>query len=81
MHVMGGFGITSLTLAIAVYKKKKMSLISALIIYLIVAIGWEVYEFLGDVINTMKWNGWGDTLADTCNGAIGALVAYYLLKK
>lgn len=81
MHVMGGFGITSLTLAIAAYKKKKMSLISALIIYLVVAVGWEVYEFLGDVINTMKWNGWGDTLADTCNGAIGALVAYYLLKK
>jgi hypothetical protein len=81
MHIMGGFGVTSLSLAIATYKKKKMSYTSVLLLYLAVAVGWEVYEFASDTINNMSWNGWPDTLSDIFNGGLGASVAYYLLKK
>ena len=81
MHVMGGFGVASLVLAVSAYKKKKMTFVSVLLIYLFIAVGWEVYEFIQDTMNNVSWNGWEDTLSDIANGAIGSSVAYYLLKK
>lgn len=81
MHIMGGFGVTSLALSIAVYKEKKLSLTHILLIYTLVAIGWEMYEYVGDVLRGSAGNGWSDTIGDFINGLIGAYGAYYLLKK
>lgn len=81
MHIMGGFGVASLAIAIAVYKKHTLSLRAVLFIYLGVAIGWELYELAHDLINGSSWNGWSDTISDVFNGGLGALVSYYLLKK
>ena len=81
MHIMGGFGVASLALSIANYKKKHLSYKHLLLIYAIIAIGWECYEFAADVLHSRDWNGWSDTLSDIFNGAVGASSAYYLLKK
>lgn len=81
MHVMGGFGIASLTLSISNYKNKNISLLGVLAVYACVAIGWELYELVGDILNHSVWNGWSDTISDFINGMIGAYGAYYLLKK
>lgn len=81
MHIMGGFGVASLVIAVANYKKKRISFVAILIIYVCVAIGWEVYEFGQDLLRSSEWNGWSDTLWDIFNGGIGASIAYYLLKK
>ena len=81
MHIMGGFGVASLALAVASYKKKTLSLTTVLIVYLCVAAGWELYELAHDFLHNSDWNGWSDTISDVINGGIGALVSYYLLKK
>lgn len=81
MHIMGGFGVASLVMSVAHYRKKKISFIAVLALYLVVAIGWELYEFAHDMLRHVEWNGWSDTLDDVFNGALGASVAYYFLKK
>lgn len=81
MHVFGGFGVVSLVLSVARYRKQKISLTMALIFYLCVAISWELYELGHDIIRHTQWNGWTDTISDIINGAIGGSVAYYLFKK
>lgn len=82
MHVLGGFGVASLCMSISYYyNNKKISLLSMLVLYLIIAIGWELYELMHDIVRNTSWGGWGDTLDDIFNGAIGASVAYYFLKK
>lgn len=81
MHGMGGFGVASLAIAIANYKKRTLSLQTVILVYLGVALGWELYELAHDLINGSSWNGWPDTISDVINGGVGALVSYYLLKK
>lgn len=81
MHVMGGFGVASLVMSVARYRGTRLSFVTVLMLYLVVAIGWEFYELAHDMMRHMEWNGWGDTLGDIFNGAVGSSIAYYLLKK
>lgn len=81
MHVMGGFGVASFVMALGAYKHRTVSLIRLLTVYACVAVGWELYEVVGDSINQSSFNGWSDTISDFINGALGAVGAYYLLKK
>ena len=81
MHVMGGFGVVSLALSIASYNEKKLSLRTALVAFLVVAVGWELYELAHDFVDQREWGGWSDTLSDIINGTLGASIGYYLLKK
>ena len=82
MHVLGGFGVASFVLAVATYGKQKLSLTHVLILYMCVAVAWELYEIVKDVfVYTRVWNDWPDTLSDVINGAIGAVVAFFLIKK
>lgn len=81
MHIMGGFGVASLSLAMASYKKYTLTFKQVLLVYFCIAVTWEVFECARDVFGHMSWGGWSDTLSDIFNGGIGSLVAYYLLKK
>ena len=81
MHVLGGFGVASLALSVQAYRNKKASFFIISAAYICVAVGWELYEFVKDVMNISPWNGWSDTISDLVNGAIGATCSYYLLKK
>lgn len=81
MHVMGGFGVASLTLSLVAYNGKKISYQAMVAVFLVVAVGWELYEIIHDMIIHKVWGGWVDTISDVINGGIGASIAYYLLKK
>lgn len=81
VHIMGGFGVASLTLALASYANKKLSLAMLMSVYILVALGWELYEITKDLTTGSTLNGWSDTIYDVINGAIGSIGAYYLLKK
>lgn len=82
MHMLGGFGVASFVIAVATYGKQKFSLAQVLVLYLCVAVTWELYEFIKDVIvHHVAWNGWHDTLWDITNGALGATVAFLIFKK
>jgi hypothetical protein len=82
MHVLGGLGVVSFVIAVAAYGKQKLSLTQILVLYLCVALTWELYEFIKDVvIQQTSWNGWQDTVSDIVNGAIGATATFFFLKK
>ncbi len=82
MHILGGFGVASLAIAVALYGKQKLSLVQVLILYLSVTLAWELYECIKDVlIYRVSWNGWHDTLWDSINGALGAIIAFFVFKK
>lgn len=81
MHVMGGFGVASLTGAILSYKKQTISYWKLFVVYSVVAISWELYEYVNDIMAIAGWNGWTDTSSDFINGAIGASIAYLFVRK
>ncbi len=81
MHMLGGFGIAALVLSVESYRHKKVSFISVITLYMIVAIGWELFGALKEALVHVPWSGWFDTMWDVINGGIGATCAYYLLKK
>lgn len=81
MHILGGFGIASLASAVFSYFGKTVSLWNIFIAYTVVAIAWELYEYVRDINAGRPWNGWPDTLSDYANGAVGMAAAYFLMKK
>ena len=80
MHILGGFGVASLACAILNYKGMKVSYTYVFIAYAFVAITWEGYEYVHDMIRGRVWNGWFDTIKDLIDGAIGMSVSYYIQK-
>lgn len=81
MHIMGGFGVASLTAAILSYINKDVSFFRLFVVYATVAIAWELYEYLHDLVNYEAWNGWLDTIKDLVDGFIGMTVAYLFIRK
>ncbi len=81
MHIMGGFGVASLTSAVLAYFNKPISFWRLFFVYSVVALAWEMYEYLQDIANYSDWNGWFDTMKDYFDGIIGMSVAYLFIRK
>lgn len=81
MHIMGGFGVASLAAAIYTYFEKSVSFWKVFFAYAAVAILWEVYEYVHDLVTYTTWNGWFDTAKDFIDGLIGASLAYLFIRK
>lgn len=81
MHILGGFGVAALANAILVYRGAKSSYWRLFAAYFVVAVVWEVYEYISSTFGNILWSGWPDTIKDLFDGAIGASVAYLLVKK
>ncbi len=81
MHIMGGFGVASLTGAILSYKGKAVSYKKIFLTYIVVAITWEVYEYVHDIIVGQEWNGWLEVIKDLFDGFIGMSIAYLFVRK
>lgn len=81
MHIMGGFGVASLTAAISTYFNKPVSFKYLLAVYIAVAGVWELYEFINDMQHFTNWNGWFDTVKDLVDGFIGMSIAYLFIRK
>lgn len=81
MHIMGGFGVALLTGTILLYKRMKVSYLRLFIVYILVAVLWEVYEYTHDLIVMNEWNGLFATIKDLIVGFIGMSIAYLFIKK
>lgn len=88
MHILGGFGIASLTGAILSYRGLKVSYKKLLIVYVLIALLWESYEHIHNFIAMGNWLGLRtlfedvfDTVKDVINGFIGMSVAYLFVQK
>lgn len=83
MHILGGFLIGSLSIALLKVQKKKhlISLRHVIAYVLCIAIIWEVSESYKGVVDYGTVWGWLDTLKDLVNGVIGAVLAYKICQK
>ena len=81
MHIMGGFGVASLVSSIYAYFDRKVSFRQLFIFYTIVAVAWELYEYIHDLVSYREWNGWLDTMKDLVDGFIGTVIAYLFIRK
>jgi hypothetical protein len=81
MHIMGGFGVASLSAAVYAYFDKKVSFWRLFLIYSVVAFIWEAYEYAQDIVTYTNWNGWFDTAKDYIDGIIGMSLAYFFIRK
>jgi hypothetical protein len=81
MHIMGGFGVASLTGAVLSYKGMKVSYAKLFIVYIIVALTWEVYEYGINMLTQGEWSGWFDTTKDLIDGYLGMSFAYLFVRK
>ena len=81
MHVLGGFGLAFFAGSILTFLGKSVTYWKIIIFYLIIATGWEFYEYLKDIVLYTDKNSWKDTLSDFINGLIGMSAAYYLVRK
>ncbi len=82
MHILGGAGVASLAIALINFKNKKVTFWKIFVAVLVVALAWEIYEYICDLTNLGYWNGnWIDTVADLLNGLIGGIISYLIYKK
>jgi hypothetical protein len=81
MHILGGFGVASLVGAVLHYKGQKVSYKRLFLGYIIVAVVWEIYEYVHALPTLIEWGGWFDTVKDLVDGAIGMSIAYLFVKK
>jgi hypothetical protein len=76
MHILGGYLIGGLVLAISLYKRFNISPTSFLFALFVVMIVWEIYEYGRGVIVYDKMSDFYDSLSDLVFGFLGGLIAY-----
>ena len=81
MHILGGFGVASLAMAIFSFSKIHISYVKVFIFFCVIAVAWELYEYIHDLVLVREWNGWQDTIKDLVDGAIGMSLFYFCKKK
>lgn len=81
MHILGGFGVVSLTRAILSYKGIEVSYTKLFLAYIFVAVVWEIYELIRGVMVYDSIYKYLDTVKDLFDGYIGMSLFYFLIRK
>ncbi len=76
MHLLGGLGVGFLINGVARLRGIKVSLLQMFILFFVVAISWEVYEYLRGVIVYDALYKYLDTTKDFIVGSFGLFCAY-----
>ncbi len=81
MHILGGFGVAALASAILSYNDIKPTFGKLFIAFMVIAIGWEIYEYILHILYSAGLGGTIDTIKDLIDGFIGMIVAYLFVRK
>jgi hypothetical protein len=81
MHMLGGLGLALFFISVSQIRGRNVSYLSILLSVFVIAIAWEVYEYVYGVLGIQEWNGWFDTIKDIIDGLVGGSIAYWLHKK
>lgn len=81
MHILGGFGVASLTRAILSYKGIEVSYKNLFLAYICVAIAWEIYEYVRGVMVYDSIYKYLDTVKDLFDGYLGMSLFYFFIRK
>jgi len=80
MHVIGGFLAYGFLVNLSI-KKKKLSFLMILSLFLLGATLWELNEYFVRGVVQKSWYGFFDTVKDYVDGVIGLLCAHYYFHK
>jgi uncharacterized membrane protein AbrB (regulator of aidB expression) len=80
MHIIGGFLSYHFLESLFAVKKKKMSFVFALSLFLLCASVWEWYEYFIRQVVERDIYGYLDTVKDYMDGVIGLSLAYFSSK-
>ena len=81
MHILGGFGVASLTKAILSYQGIKVSYINLFLTYIFIATAWEIYEYVRGMMVYDDISKYLDTVKDLFYGFFGMSLYYFLIRK
>lgn len=81
MHILGGVGIAFFVSSILKFNNKNVSFLFLFLTYVIVALSWEVYEYIRGVIVYSDMSKWIDSMMDFFYGLLGVLLFYFFKKK
>jgi hypothetical protein len=81
MHILGGLGVASLVYSILIYLRKPVTLLPIIVSVFVVAVTWEIYEYVRGVVIYDRLSSYLDTVKDLIDGTIGAYIAYLVIKK
>ncbi|HCC06385.1 TPA: hypothetical protein DEP94_03450 [Candidatus Nomurabacteria bacterium] len=81
MHILGGFGVASLTKAILSYQGIKVSYINLFLTYIFIATAWEIYEYVRGMMVYDDISKYLDTVKDLFDGFFGMSLYYFLIRK
>lgn len=80
MHILGGLGVGFLINALTNLSGNNLSFKEKLILFLIVAISWEIYEYIRGVMIYDSLFKYLDTLKDIFMGSLGFYFSFKLIK-
>ncbi len=80
MHFMGGFAITTLSMAI-LNRLKMLNSVNILLMIFFVSIFWEYLEFLVGRNISINIKFWNDTVIDLLMDGLGGIMAYICFYK
>lgn len=81
MHLLGGLGVGFLIISTAKVYDFKFSLLQIFILFMIVAITWEIYEYIRGVMVYDGISKYLDTVKDIVMGSIGLYSSFLLTKR
>ncbi|MEI6810559.1 MAG: hypothetical protein WCK60_00730 [Candidatus Nomurabacteria bacterium] len=81
MHLLGGLGVGFVIMSIAKFYDLKLSLLQIFLLFMVVAIVWEIYEYARGIMVYDDISKYLDTVKDIVMGSIGLYSSYSLIKR
>lgn len=81
MHLLGGLGVGFLIISVAKVYDLKLSLLQIFLLFMIVAVVWEIYEYIRGVMVYDDFSKYLDTIKDIVMGSLGLYGSYSLTKR
>ena len=80
MHVLGGLGVGILVISLLKLTGTRVSLGQALLLYLVVAFSWELYEYMRGAMVYDALYKYIDSIKDIVMGGIGVYAGHKLIR-
>lgn len=79
MHILGGLGVGTLVISLLKLAGIQVSLAQVILLYLVVAFSWELYEYARGAMVYDALYKYLDSVKDIVMGGVGVYVGYKLI--
>lgn len=81
MHLLGGLGVGLLIISTSKFYNLRLSLLQMFLSFMVVAVAWEIYEYVRGVMVYDDMSKYLDTVKDLFMGSVGLYSSYLLTKR